>query len=130
MIRFWHRVTYHRHRSELWALTIARRVPLLAMIPIASLLGFWWVLAPLPIVLPLVLVSANLGLFGAVILALLGVVALLALLLAVPWVFGWYGIGVGLMFGRSTAAKAKEKVLVEAIGAYRTKAFRSEVSVR
>jgi hypothetical protein len=100
------------------------------MIPIASILGFWWVLAPLPIVLPLVLVSANLGLFGAVILALLGVVALLALLLAVPWVFGWYGIGVGLMFGRSTAAKAKEKVLVEAIGAYRTKAFRSEVSVR
>jgi hypothetical protein len=34
------------------------------------------------------------------------------------------------MFGRSTAAKAKEKVLVEAIGAYRTKAFGSEVSVR
>ena len=130
MLRFWHRVTYYRHRSELWALTIAMRVPLLAMIPIAAILGFWWVLAPLPIVLPLYLLLDSLGLVGELILAVLGIPALWVLLLAAPWFFGWYGIGVGLMFGRTSAARAKERFLVEAIGAYRAKAFHSEVSAR
>lgn len=130
MLRFWHRVTYYRHRSELWALTIAMRLPLIAIFPIASILGFWWVLATLPIALPLGFLIDNLGLVGEVILAILGIPALWVLLLAAPWFFGWYGIGVSLMFGRTSAARAKERFLVEAIGTYRAKAFHSEVSAR
>ncbi|ASY63487.1 hypothetical protein SJ05684_c20450 [Sinorhizobium sojae CCBAU 05684] len=47
----------------------------------------------------------------------------MVLLLAAPWFFGWYGIAVGLTFGRFTAAGAKEKALVESIHAYRSRAI-------
>ncbi|RWX10372.1 hypothetical protein EHI42_25780 [Rhizobium hidalgonense] len=128
MSKFWHRITYYRHRSELWALGLAMEVPLLAMLPIGFVLGFWWVIAPLPIVFPIILLLKDLGRFGA--LAFLGIpaslvllpAAPLVLLLAAPWFFGWYGIAVSLMFGRFTSARAKEKALAESIHAYRAKA--------
>ncbi|MBB3643883.1 putative RND superfamily exporter protein [Rhizobium sp. BK619] len=120
MSKFWHRITYYRHRSELWALGLAMKVPLLAMLPIGIVLGFWWVIAPLPIVFPIILLLENLGHFGAM--AFLGIPASLVLLLAAPWFFGWYGIAVCLMFGRFTSARAKEKALAESIHAYRAKA--------
>ncbi|MDK1377241.1 MULTISPECIES: hypothetical protein [unclassified Sinorhizobium] len=122
MSKFWHRITYYRHRSELWALGLAMQVPLLAMLPIGIVLGFWWVIAPLPIVLPIILLLESLGHFGAIVLGFLGIPALVVLLLAAPWFFGWYGIAASLMFGRFTTAKAKEKALAESIHAYRTKA--------
>ncbi|WP_245441402.1 hypothetical protein [Rhizobium phaseoli] len=119
---FWHRITYYRHRSELWALGLAMQVPLLAMLPIGFVLGFWWVIAPLPIVVPIILLLESLGHFGTIVLAFLGIPAFVVLLLAAPWFFGWYGIAASLMFGRFTTAKAKEKALAESIHAYRTKA--------
>ncbi|OCP23645.1 hypothetical protein BC361_21205 [Ensifer sp. LC54] len=122
MSKFWHRITYYRHRSELWALGLAMQVPLLAMLPIGIVLGFWWVIAPLPIVLPIILLLESLGHFGTIVLAFLGIPALVVLLLAAPWFFGWYGIAASLMFGRFTTATAKEKALAESIHAYRTKA--------
>jgi hypothetical protein len=122
MSKFWHRITYYRHRSELWALGLAMQVPLLAVLPIGIVVVFWWVIAPLPIVLPIILLLENLGPFGAIVSAFLGIPALAVLLLVTPWFFGWYGIAVSLMFGRFTTAKAKEKALAESIHAYRTKA--------
>ncbi|MBX5170354.1 hypothetical protein HJB84_10810 [Rhizobium sp. NZLR1b] len=122
MSKFWHRITYFRHRSELWALGLAMRVPVLAMLPIGILLGFWWVIAPLPIVLPIILLLDSLGHFGTMVSAVFGIPVLVALFLATPWFFGWYGIAASLMFGRFTTAKAKEKALAESIHAYRTKA--------
>lgn len=122
MGKFWHRITYYRHRSELWALGLAMQAPLLATLPIGIVLGFWWVIAPLPVVLPIFLLLQNLGHFGGIVLAVLGIPALVVLLLAAPWFFGWYGIAASLMFGRFTAARAKEKALAESIHAYRTKA--------
>ncbi|MBB2788084.1 UNVERIFIED_ORG: hypothetical protein GGD43_003298, partial [Rhizobium esperanzae] len=94
----------------------------LAMLPIGFVLGFWWVIAPLPIVLPIILLLESLGHFGTIVLAFLGIPAFVVLLLAAPWFFGWYGIAASLMFGRFTTAKAKEKALAESIHAYRTKA--------
>lgn len=122
MSKFWHRITYYRHLSELWALGLAMQVPLLAALPIGVAVVFWWVIAPLPIVLPIILLLENLGPFGAIVLAFLGIPALVVLLLVTPWFFGWYGIAVSLMFGRFTTAKAKEKALAESVHAYRTKA--------
>ncbi|OOG74051.1 hypothetical protein B0E45_06280 [Sinorhizobium sp. A49] len=123
MSKFWRRITYYRHRSELWALGLAMQVPVLAMLPIVSVLGFWWVIAPLPIVLPIILLLENLGHFGLMVFAFLAIPALVVLLLAAPWFFGWYGIAASLMFGRFTTAKAKEKALAESIHAYRTRAL-------
>ena len=122
MTKFWRRITYYRHRSELLALGLAMQVPLLATLPIGIVLVFWWVVAPLPVVLPIILLLENLGHFGTMVLAILGIPAFVVLSLAAPWFFGWYGIAVSLMFGRFTTAKAKEKALAESIHAYRTKA--------
>ncbi|WP_027685631.1 hypothetical protein [Rhizobium leguminosarum] len=123
MGKLWQRITYCRHRSELWALALAKRAPCLAMLPIGIVLVFWWVIAPLPIVFPIVLLLEGLGKLGELILALLAIPALVVLVLVAPWSFGWYGIAVGLMFGRFTAARAKEKALAESIHAYRTRAI-------
>lgn len=122
MSKFWHGITYYRHRSELWALGLAMQVPLLAMLPIGIVMGFWWVIAPLPLVLTIFLMLENLGHFGAIILAILVIPLLVVLSLSAPWFFEWYGIATSLMFGRFTTAKAKEKALAESIHAYRTKA--------
>ncbi|ARQ11024.1 hypothetical protein NXC12_CH03031 [Rhizobium etli] len=119
MGKLWQRITYYRHRSELWALGLAKQAPRLAMLPIGIVLGFWWVIAPLPVLFPIILLFQNFGPLGGIILA---IPAFVVLLLATPWFFGWYGIAVSLMFGRFTAARAKEKALVESIRAYRVKA--------
>ncbi|WP_034850815.1 hypothetical protein [Sinorhizobium sojae] len=120
MGKLWQRITYYRHRSELWAIGLAKQVPCLAALPIAMVLCFWWVIAPLPVLLPFILLLQALGPLGGTV---LGLVALMVLLLAAPWFFGWYGIAVGLTFGRFTAAGAKEKALVESIHAYRSRAI-------
>ena len=119
MSKSWHWITYYRHRSELWALDLAMRVPLLATFPIFIILMLWGIIAPLPIVLSVFLLFENLGYFGTAILIVLGIPALLVgHVLVAPWFFGWYIIAASLMFGRFTAAKAKEKALLESIRAY------------
>lgn len=122
MRRFWRWITYYRHRSELWGLGVAMRVPLLAMFPIGIVLGLWWAVAALPVVLSIVVLSENLGHAGQIVLALLAVPALLVLLSVVAtWFFGWYFIAAALMLGRFTSARAKEKALTEWVDAYRAR---------
>ncbi|MBY5351750.1 hypothetical protein HFO96_31545 [Rhizobium leguminosarum] len=123
MGKVWQRITYCRHRSELWALALAKRAPCLAMIPIGFVVCFWWGVAPSMIVFPIVLLLENLGQLREMILALLSIPALVVLGFALPWFCGWYDIAAGLMLGRFTAANAKEKALAESIRAYRTRAI-------
>ncbi|MBY5337267.1 hypothetical protein HFO99_25760 [Rhizobium leguminosarum] len=122
MGKLWQRITYCRHRSELWALALAKRAPCLAMLPIGIVVLFWWVIAPLPILFPILLLQ-NLGKLGELMLALFSIPALVVLGFALPWFSGWYDIAAGLMLGRFTAANAKEKALAESIRAYRTRAI-------
>ncbi|MBY5412525.1 hypothetical protein HFO98_29630 [Rhizobium leguminosarum] len=126
MGKLWQRITYYRHRSELRALGLAKRAPCLAIYPIGVVVLFWWSVASLSmlcVVFPITLLLPHLGQLVGIILALLAIPALaVPLQLAAPWFFGWYGIAVGLMFGRFTAASAKEKALTESIHAYRTRA--------
>ncbi|XKM39883.1 hypothetical protein A4U53_027825 [Rhizobium ruizarguesonis] len=79
--------------------------------------------APSLIVFPIVLLLENLGKLGELMLALLAIPGLVVLGFALPWFSGWCDIAVGLMFGRFTAASAKEKALAESIHAYRTRAI-------
>ncbi|MGO6845861.1 hypothetical protein GFL38_30410 [Rhizobium leguminosarum bv. viciae] len=123
MGKLWQRITYYRHRSELWALALAKWAPCLAMLPIGFIVCFWWVVAPSLIVFPIVRLLENLGKLGELMLALFSIPALVVLGFALPWFSGWYDIAVGLMLGRFTAASAKEKALTESIHAYRTRAI-------
>lgn len=123
MASLWQWVSYDRHRSELWALSLARRVPYLAMLPIGMVVVFWWVFAPLPIVLPALLLLENLTPFDGALLALLGIPAVVLLLLAAPWFFDWYAIAIGLMLGRPASAIAKQQALADAIQAYCAKVW-------
>nr|WP_064248017.1 hypothetical protein [Rhizobium leguminosarum]OAP93911.1 hypothetical protein A4U53_22735 [Rhizobium leguminosarum] len=123
MGKLWQRITYCRHRSELWALALAKRAPCLAIYPIGIVVLFWWGGAPSLIVFPIVLLLENLGKLGELMLALLAIPGLVVLGFALPWFSGWCDIAVGLMFGRFTAASAKEKALAESIHAYRTRAI-------
>lgn len=82
---------------------------------------FWWGVAALPVVLPIVLLIESLGPIGEAVSAALGIPVLIVLYFFVPWFFGWYWIALSLMFGRFTAAKAKEKAIAQAIHAYRVK---------
>ncbi|MBW8787606.1 hypothetical protein HFO94_13545 [Rhizobium leguminosarum] len=122
MGKLWQRITYYRHRSELWALALAKRAPCLAIYPIGIVVLFWWVIAPLPILFPILLLQ-NLGKLGELMLALLAIPALVVLGFALPWFSSWCEIGTSLMFGRFMAANAKEKALTESIYAYRTRAI-------
>ncbi|MGZ2405851.1 hypothetical protein [Rhizobium ruizarguesonis] len=123
MGKLWQRITYYRHRSELWALALATWAPCLAMLPIGFIVCFWWVVAPSLILFPIILLLENLGQLREIILALFSIPALVVLGFALPWFSGWYDIAAGLMFGRFTAANAKEKALTESIHAYRTRAI-------
>lgn len=86
MGKIWQKITYYRHRSELFALRLALRVPLLAPLLIGAMLHFWWCVAPLPILIPVVLVSENLGPLGPMV---AGMSALAMLFFALPWFSGW-----------------------------------------
>ncbi|MGO7587886.1 hypothetical protein [Rhizobium leguminosarum] len=95
----------------------------MAMLPIGFIVCFWWVVAPSLVLFPIILLLENLGQLREIILALLAIPALVVLGFALPWFSGWYDIGTSLMFGRFTAASAKEKALTESIHAYRTRAI-------
>ncbi|AHG49603.1 hypothetical protein RLEG12_01655 (plasmid) [Rhizobium leguminosarum bv. trifolii CB782] len=115
MGKIWQKITYYCHRSELFALRLALRVPLLAPLLTGAMLHFWWCVAPLPILIPVVLVSENLGPLGPMV---AGMSALAMLFFALPWFSGWCSIAAGVMFGRTAAARAKEEALAGAIRAY------------
>ncbi|MBX4963526.1 hypothetical protein [Rhizobium binae] len=85
MGQLWEKVTYYRHRSELAALRLALRVPLLAMHLIGAVVFFWWGVAGLSVLIPTLLVSQILGTLG---LLLGGISAIVLLLFVTPWFSG------------------------------------------
>jgi hypothetical protein len=123
----WHRITLRRHRSELWALDLAKKVGWLANLPISIMTMFWWFAFIIP-----VLASYLLGhllivsgipvakVFGYAILATASLYAIAALCVAAPWFFRWYFIAFGLTFERHGMADKKEAELVAAIAAAET----------
>jgi hypothetical protein len=123
ILSIWQRVTRLRHRSELFALRIARRVPLLAIFPIFATCMFWWLAAcliPAIVLLASMVLSGSgasvLSVLGLTLQALIAIPAFVAIIFAAPWFFGWYLVACGLMFGRTRAADAKEAVLMAAMG--------------
>lgn len=97
----------------------------LAIFPIFLTVGLWFfLLAGIPSLVLFFLAQALLA-SGGSIGAILGIVvylfhsffALLALGLVAPWLFGWYFIAAGLMFGRTGRADRKEAELVATIAA-------------
>ncbi|MCZ7852601.1 hypothetical protein [Agrobacterium salinitolerans] len=121
MLRLWQRITYYRHRSELWALDKAQQTPRVAGFPISLVVSFWWFVMATPVILPHIILQAYSKSAATIFLLITGLPLLLAIVLAAPWFFSWQGIVAGLMSGRSEAARKKEQVLMHAIDAYRAK---------
>lgn len=90
-------------QHEAWALKTARKVPLLSLFVFAPLL-LWPLLPAMLIGLPLVVLLENTGPFGASVNFALG---LAALAIMAPWVFRWYFVCAGVMFGRTRMAHTK-----------------------
>jgi hypothetical protein len=117
MGKFWHWITYHRHRSELWGLRLAMRYPLLAMHSVGIIMILWWFLASMPLIILALILGHFIGLLASF--ALFGIPILILLSFVAPWFFGWYWIACGLMLGRTKNAATKEKFLTGSIAAYR-----------
>ena len=127
--QLWRKITLRRHRSELRALSMARRLGPFAIFPIFLNLTYWWFAMILPALVfgtpGLVLVSSDvpgISLVGGPLYLLAGsfyilasIYALAAICIAAPWFFHWYLIAVGLMFGRTAMADKKETDLIAAI---------------
>lgn len=98
-------------RHEAWAIKSARRVPLLALFVFGTL--WLWVFLPMiPIgILFVYLLEENgtLGALGAILYMFLSTVAIVGLVVIFLWLARWYFICVGLMFGRTKMAQAKEQ---------------------
>lgn len=118
----WRKITLRRHKGELAALRISRRLGPLAGFPIFLSVFFWWFTLNLPItVLGIVALSlmdsSEQGkvLIGGALYVPLSIYTLIVLCAAAPWFFRWYFIAVGLMFGRTAMADRKEAELLTAI---------------
>lgn len=102
-------------RHALWALRMARLVPLLAMIFIMSLAMCWFFL-PGVILSPILILLMHLMAEGWL---LANIAALLisggVLIVVTPWLFGWYWIALNLMIGRAGPAEKKTDELIYAI---------------
>lgn len=68
-------------------------------------LWVWYILPATPISFLLLPLLENGGIFGAISVMMIGLAVLLVL---ATWAFRWYFICVGLMFGRTKMAQAKE----------------------
>lgn len=118
----WRKITLRRHKGELAALRLSRRLGPLAGFPIFLSIFFWWFTLNLPAaVLGLVALSLmessaqGKALIGGALYLPLSIYALIVLCAAAPWFFRWYFIAVGLMFGRTAMADRKEAELIAAI---------------
>ncbi|RUM02146.1 hypothetical protein [Rhizobium chutanense] len=118
MGKLWQKITYHRHRSELFALRLALRAPLLAPLLIGAVVVFWWCIASMPVYIPIILVLESFGALGQMVLVMLAFVILFRV---IPWFFGWYYIAASVMFGGTAAANARVEALAGAIHAYRAR---------
>ena len=92
-------------RDEAWAIKSARRVPLLALYAFGTL--WLWVLLPMiPISILSVYLLQEMRALLAILSMFLGSVGVVVMFL---WLARWKFICVGLMFGRTKMAQAKEK---------------------
>ncbi len=99
----WIHLKFTRH--EAWAIKSARRVPLLALFAFGTL--WLWVLLPMiPISILSVYLLQEMRALWAILSMFLGSVGVVVMFL---WLARWNFICVGLMFGRTKMAQAKEK---------------------
>ena len=120
----WRKITLRRHRSELSALRLARRLGPLALLPILVTSAFWWFTLNLPTITlglaALALMDSfqqGTALIGGFVVLALSIYGLIVVCVAAPWFFRWYIVGVSLMFGRTARASRKEAELIVAIDA-------------
>lgn len=111
----WRRITLYRHRSELMALRIAKRVPLLAIVPIGAVCLFWWYVWCLPFVPPLMVFASVPGMPGTILMFLLILPIMAMLFFATPWFITWCLTALGMTFGKKERAEAMEQYLTERI---------------
>ena len=102
--RFSHWIKLKFTRHEIWALKVARKLPLFAIFAFGTL-WLWFILPMIPIGIMSVVLLENTGTFGAVFNMVLG---LGGLAIIAPWFFRWYFICAGLMSGRTKMAQSKE----------------------
>lgn len=107
------RLRRRRLNSELAALRLAKKLPLLATLLIGANCFFWFFLLALPTI-PLqilafqfVFTNQSVWLVLAINISLL-VLGIGILTIVAPWFFGWYFIAITLMFGNKTPADKKE----------------------
>ncbi|WP_346896775.1 hypothetical protein [uncultured Roseibium sp.] len=96
------RIRFLHH--EAWALRTAKRYPVLAIYAFMTL-WIWFIAAGLPFGLSALVLMEFGGRLGA---AMSIFPAAAGLILILPWLFRWYLICAGLMFGKGTLAKRKE----------------------
>lgn len=111
----WRRITFYRHRSELFALRIAKRAPLLAIVPIGVVCIFWWYVWCLPLVPALVVFASIPGQTGTILMFLLILPIMAVLFFATPWFMTWCLTAIGMTFGRKERADAMEQYLTDSI---------------
>ena len=121
---WWRRSTLRRHRSELRALRLARKLGPLAIFPIFLTIAFWWLVLGLPCLvvgIPALSLTESAHpihrLVGGALFLPVSIYAIAILCVAAPWFFHWYFIAAGLMLGRDAMADRKEAELIAAIGA-------------
>lgn len=119
LLTLWRWITLRRHRSELQALGMARRLGPLAMLPISIILGFWWLALNLPamlVAIPAISLMYSTEqtrrVIGGALYVPLSFYAIWVLCFAAPWLFRWYFVAVGLTFGRPAMADRKEAELI------------------
>ena len=94
-------------RHEAWALQTAMRFPAFALFPVGTL--FIWGFSPALVVAPFFVLVMDTGHIPGLITSLVCALVWLAFISA--WLFHWYLICVGLMFGHPRMAKEKAEEL-------------------
>lgn len=119
MIRnLWQLITYHRHRSELWALRFSRSLSaFIRPPPIMLMIMVLYILACLPLVSAYFLLL-GLGVSETIAYFIMILPAIAFLFVVAPWFFRWFWIGLSMQFGSFKSADAKEKQLVAWTEAY------------
>ena len=102
-------------RHEAWAIKIAMRVPFFAIFIHATL--WLWVL----LLMPALLLATYAMVYGGILGVLIASVFALALLaVAAKWLFRWYFVCVGLMFGRQSMAQSKAADIAQSLANMKT----------
>ncbi|QNP81832.1 hypothetical protein [Agrobacterium tumefaciens] len=122
MRNLWQLITYHRHRSELWALRFSRSLSaFIRPPPIMLMIMVLYILACLPLVSAYFLLL-GLGVSETIAYLIMILPAIAFLFMVAPWFFRWAWIGLSMQFGSFKSADAKEKELSAAIASFKERA--------